>query len=378
VARFDRYMLSQLMMLFGFFSLVLISIYWINSAVRLFDWLIGDGQTVWVFLEFSALTLPGVIRIVLPVAGFAAAVYVTNRMSGDSELTVVQATGFSAFRVARPVMMFASVVLVMMLILTGYLVPLANRAYSERSQEVSQNAAARLLTEGRFLSPADGLTFYIRDITPSGELLDIFLSDTHNPSETTTYTADRAFLVKGENGPQLVMVSGLAQNLSHETNRLVMTRFDDFVYDIGALIPKPKELSLRAGELTLFQLLSNDDAIAEGARRTTEALYAQGQGLIAESLLAYAAAVAGFSALIVGGFSRFGLLRQILIAIGIVVCIKMVEAGIANVVRTRPESWALYYIPALLGLTVVLAQLSIANRPQILSELRQRSVGEAG
>jgi lipopolysaccharide export system permease protein len=378
VARFDRYMLSQLMMLFGFFSLVLISIYWINSAVRLFDWLIGDGQTVWVFLEFSALTLPGVIRIVLPVAGFAAAVYVTNRMSGDSELTVVQATGFSAFRVARPVMMFASVVLVMMLILTGYLVPLANRAYSERSQEVSQNAAARLFTEGRFLSPADGLTFYIRDITPSGELLDIFLSDTHNPSETTTYTADRAFLVKGENGPQLVMVSGLAQSLRHETNRLVMTRFDDFVYDIGALIPKPKERALRAGELTLFQLLSNDDAIAEGARRAPEALYAQGHGLIAESLLAYAAAVAGFSALIVGGFSRFGLLRQILIAIGIVVCIKMVEAGIANVVRTRPESWALYYIPALLGLTVVLAQLSIANLPQILSEFRQRSVGEAG
>ena len=54
MARFDRYMLSQLMMLFGFFSFVLIAIYWINSAVRLFDWLIGDGQTVWVFLEFSA------------------------------------------------------------------------------------------------------------------------------------------------------------------------------------------------------------------------------------------------------------------------------------------------------------------------------------
>ena len=273
MARFDRYMLSQLMMLFGFFSLVLISIYWINSAVRLFDWLIGDGQTVWVFLEFSALTLPGVIRIVLPVAGFAAAVYVTNRMSGDSELTVVQATGFSATRVARPVMMFASVVMVMMLVLTGYLVPLANRAYSERSLEVSQNSAARLLTEGRFLSPAAGLTFYIRDITPSGELLDIFLSDTHNPAEATTYTADRAFLVKGENGPQLVMISGLAQNLSHETNRLIMTRFDDFVYDIGALIPERKDRALRAGELTLLQLLSADSRIAEAAGVSVGTLY---------------------------------------------------------------------------------------------------------
>lgn len=378
MARFDRYMLSQLMMLFGFFSLVLISIYWINSAVRLFDWLMGDGQTVWVFLEFSALTLPGVIRIVLPVAGFAAAVYVTNRMSGDSELTVVQATGFSATRVARPVMMFASVVVVMMLVLTGYLVPLANRAYSERSLEVSQNSAARLLTEGRFLSPADGLTFYIRDITPSGELLDIFLSDTHNPAEATTYTADRAFLVKGENGPQLVMISGLAQNLSHETNRLIMTRFDDFVYDIGALIPERKDRALRAGELTLLQLLSADSRIAEAARRSPQALYSQGHGFIAESLLAFAAAVAGFSALIVGGFSRFGLLRQILIAIGIVICIKIVEVVIANILRTQPELWALNYLPALLGLTVVWLQLSIASRPLLLRELRQSAFGAKG
>ena len=309
---------------------------------------------------------------------FAAAVYVTNRMSGDSELTIVQSTGFSAFRVARPVTMFASVVLVMMLILNGFLLPLANRAYSERSLEVSQNTAARLLTEGRFLSPADGLTFYIRDITPSGELLDIFLSDTHNPDETTTYTADRAFLVKGENGPQLVMISGLAQNLRHETNRLVMTRFDDFVYDIGALIPKPTERALRINELTLFQLLAADQDFATGAKQTPQVLYAQGHGVIAESVLAFAAAIAGFSALIVGGFSRFGLLRQILIAIGIVVCIKMVEASVANIVRLQPELWALYYIPAVLGLSVVWLQLSIASAPQLLRFQLPSAIGVKG
>lgn len=378
MARFDRYMLSQLMILFGFFSLVLISIYWINSAVRLFDWLIGDGQTVWVFLEFSALTLPGVIRIVLPVAGFTAAVYVTNRMSSDSELTIVQATGFSAFRVARPVMMFASVVLVMMLVLTGLLVPLSNRAYSERSLEVSQNSAARLLTEGRFLSPAEGLTFYIRDITPSGELLDIFLSDSRDPAETTTYTADRAYLVKGENGPQLIMIAGLAQSLTHETNRLIATQFDDFVYDIGAVGPKEEERALRSSELTLFQLLSAKSATAGGTQRVKQLRYAQGHGLIAESLLAFAATVAGFSALIVGGFSRFGLLRQILIAVGIIVCIKIVEAAIANIVRLQPELWALYYIPAVLGLSVVWLQLSIASAPQLLRFQLPSAIGVKG
>ena len=51
-------MLSQLLLLFGFFSLVLVSVYWINRAISLFDQLIGDGQTALVFLEFTLLALP--------------------------------------------------------------------------------------------------------------------------------------------------------------------------------------------------------------------------------------------------------------------------------------------------------------------------------
>ena len=64
--RFDRYLLVQLLAVFGFFALVLVSVYWVNRAVGLFEQLIGDGQTALVFLEFSLLTLPNVIRVVLP------------------------------------------------------------------------------------------------------------------------------------------------------------------------------------------------------------------------------------------------------------------------------------------------------------------------
>ena len=106
--------MSQLLALFGFFALVLVAVYWVNRAVRLFDRLIADGQSAWVFLEFTALTLPYVIRLVLPVAAFVATVYVTNRLSRDSELVVMQATGFSPWRLARPVAYFGLVVAALM------------------------------------------------------------------------------------------------------------------------------------------------------------------------------------------------------------------------------------------------------------------------
>ena len=75
--RIDRYILTQYLTQFGFFALVLVSIYWINRAVQLFEQLIQDGQTALVVLEFTALTLPLVISVVLPVAAFAAAAFGT-------------------------------------------------------------------------------------------------------------------------------------------------------------------------------------------------------------------------------------------------------------------------------------------------------------
>ena len=60
-------MLSQLLVMFGFFALVLVALFWINRAVVLFDRLIGDGQSTLVFLEFTALGLPKLI-VTVPVS----------------------------------------------------------------------------------------------------------------------------------------------------------------------------------------------------------------------------------------------------------------------------------------------------------------------
>ncbi len=110
MTRFDHYMLAQLMKVFGFFALVLVLVYWINRAVLLFDQLIADGQSAAVFVEFTLLSLPNVIRLVLPMAAVAAAIYVTNRLSQDSELVAMQATGYGPFRLARPVLYFGVIV----------------------------------------------------------------------------------------------------------------------------------------------------------------------------------------------------------------------------------------------------------------------------
>jgi len=363
LARFDRYILSQLMMLFGFFALVLVLVYWVNRAVVLFDQLIANGQSAGVFVEFTALTLPNVIRLVLPIAAFAASIYVANRLSSESELVVVQATGYSARRLIRPVAIFGLIVAGLLSVLTHVLVPASVSQLRERQAEISENVTARLLTEGTFLHPADGVTFYIREITPQGELLDIFLSDARQADERVTYTARQALLMRQDAGPKLVMFDGMAQVLDVEGRRLSTTSFEDFAFDIGALIEVPQAGDRSGKELSTAELIwPSDAAVAETGQRKAALMY-EGHNRFNQALLAVVAAVVGFATLLIGRFSRFGLWRQIVAAVVLLIVLKSIDNAFADAARGDPRLWPLAYGATGLGLGLTWALLWLAERP---------------
>ena len=368
LSRFDRYLLSQLLMLFGFFALILVLVYWVNRAVVLFDTLIADGQSAWVFLEFTVLTLPGVIALVLPLACFIASIYVINRLTTDSEMVVIQATGFSPFRLARPVFVYGVIATVLTLSLTHFLVPMSSAQYNTRSAEVSQNLTARLLVEGRFMSPANGITVYIREITHEGELLDVFLSDTRSDTETVTYTATRAYLLRTETGPQLLMRDGMAQTLNTRTQNLLITNFDDFAYDVSDLITGVVPSGLRISEMTTPALIAalNDPTLSAGLNHgvTWRLIHTRNT----DALLALIGALLGFAPLLTGGFSRFGVWRQIMIAVGLVVLIKALETTAANAVRQNADLAVLLYVPTLIGMGLTWLLLYIAGRPYLFKK----------
>jgi len=372
VARFDRYLLSQLMVFFGFFALVLVMVYWVNRAVLLFDQLIADGQSATVFLEFTALTLPNVIRIVLPVAAFAASVYATNRLSSESELVVVQAMGFSGFRLARPVLVFGLIVALLTGILSHILVPISAGLLAERSAEIRENITARFLTEGEFLHPTDGITFYIREISPESELLDIFMSDSRDPDNQVIYTAKNAFLVREETGPKLVMFDGMAQTLDTNGNRLFTTRFSDFSYDIGALINPDKRAGRSIGELSTRELLSPTPQLQIEVNASRAYLLYSGHERFAQPLLAVVTALIGFATLLVGNYSRFGVMRQIMAAIVILVLIKALDSTMIQYAQNNEKLWGLVYVPVLVGMLVTVFLLWLSERPGRLKHMFTR------
>ncbi|WP_425100250.1 LPS export ABC transporter permease LptF [Tropicibacter sp. S64] len=356
-------MLSQLMVLFGFFALVLVSVYWVNRAVVLFDRLIADGHSAGVFLEFSALSLPSVIALVLPMASFAAAVYVTNRLSSESELTVVQSLGYSPWRLARPVLIFGVLIAAMMAMLTHVLVPASLEQLRLREREISGSLTARLLREGVFLHPSKGVTFYIRDISDRGELSDVLLSDRRQPGREVTYTAEKAYLIRDDDGPKLAMVEGMAQTLDLETERLSTTNFADLTYDVSALVTQAGVGRRKANFVPTWELLTRTDAVAEEVNDEPGEVLEEAHMRFQNPLLCIVAALIGYSGLMVGGYSRFGVTKQIVGAIFLLVVVKLVESGVTDPVRANARLWPLVYLPSVVGFGIAFGLLWTASRP---------------
>ena len=363
MARINTYIFKQLLTLFGFFALVLVLIYWINRAVRLFDRLIADGQSAVVFLEFTFLTLPWMISVIAPIAGFATVVYVVHRLASDSELVVLQTTGLSARDIAKPVWIFAISLAALIMILSNVLVPISQAQLHQRQLEVAENMTSRLLTEGTFLSPSDDITFYLRQITAEGELEGVFLNDTSNPTKNLTYSASKAFLVRSDDGPRLVLIDGLIQNLDLTTDRLTVTKFNDFVINIGQIISPPAAAVKNIDHFTSFQIFNQImQGATPGNATQFETMFTLHQRIVGP-LMSIFAVLVGYAVLVTSSFSRFGLWRSVLTAVVCLIILRFIEGLCLDYVRREAGAIWIMYMPLIFGFLSAYALILVYDRP---------------
>ncbi len=363
MSRFDGYFLRQLLVLFGFFTLVLVGVFWITRSVSLFERVISGGQSATVFLEFTALTLPTLIRTVMPMAVFAAAVYATNRLSRESELTVMLATGSSPWRLARPVLLFGLSAGLMMAIISVFLRPASLEQLELRQAEVAGDLTAQLLNEGEFLHPARGVTVYIGRVDLDGTLHEVFVSDLRDKANPASYSSTTAYLVNDTTGLHLVMLDGVALRLNEAEQTLSSTLFEDASYDISD-VTSGSEMGQRSLEsIPTVELLLDRKTIAEADAYSEGQMIDELHQRFSWVAICIAVALVGYSALMLGSFSRFGLWPQILGAFTILVILEGVRGFVSPLVIQNPGLWGLLYTPALIGVGLSLVFLAVAGRP---------------
>jgi lipopolysaccharide export system permease protein len=364
VKRLDRYILRQLVAALGFFVLIFTGVVWLTQAVRLIDTVIASGQGARIFLEFSALVLPQVFVIVLPLAGIGAALYALNKLYTDSELIVMMGAGLGPLAMLRPVALFGLFVAALMAIVLMVLVPQSGAMLAERTRAIRSDLANALIVERQFLHPAPGLTLFITDTSRQGEMAGIFINDQRDPKQPVTYSAERALLVREGAEARLVMFEGVALAGGTEGRQLTSVRFDQFVFDISDLLRDDDVRVPRPSEYSVVALLRPSAGMMATGRYTLGDFVSEAHYKLSLPLIAMVYPMIALVTLLAGGYRRSGFGRRVVAAIAVAALLQVLVFAVRARVQERPELWPLMYLPALLGLLYVGTFVFRLSRPR--------------
>jgi lipopolysaccharide export system permease protein len=190
--------------------------------------------------------------------------YVLNRLSADSEIIVMNAAGMSPWRLFRPFLLVATVVAVLVAVISAYLAPQGLRQLRNALTEVNADLVTYIIQPGRFTTIEQGLTVHIRERRISGQLVGILLDDRRDPFEHVTVLAEEGEIVKDERGTFLLLQNGSVQRHEQSQRDPSIVVFDRYAFDLSRFNSVPN-VSYSIRERYLWQLIwpASDDALAK-------------------------------------------------------------------------------------------------------------------
>lgn len=342
-----RYILRQLTGATLFVTLALTGVVWLSQSLRFVDMIINRGLSAVTFLHLTVLLLPTFLAIILPIALFCAIVYTYHRLSIDSEIIVMRATGLSQVALARPALILAAVTTVVCYAITLYFMPLGFRTFKDRQSTIRSDFSHVLLKEGTFNTLPDGLTVYLRERQANGEFVGILVHSNRNPDVPVTMMAERGALVSTPRGPRLLLINGNRQEMQRASNKLSLLYFDRYNVDLSGLANVDEQRWREPRERYLHELFGPPRSRSDEAYRSK--LLAEGHQRLVAPVFCIAFALIGLAGLLTGEFSRRGQMPRMFAAAAAVVVFQALSLTLANIIVKTPVLTPLLYINAVLA-----------------------------
>lgn len=335
----SRYLLRQLFVATAIVAGILTVLVVMLRSLSLVDLMVNRGVSFGTLAEMTAYLAPPIIAQLLPIGLIAGVLFTFSRLNAERELVAMRATGMSQFDLARPVLVLAVLISLACFSITLYFGPVSQQAYRELQFAARSGLAQLLVREGRFNTPLDGVTVYVRLRDLNGDLRGIIVHDSRDRKRPVTWMAESGRIVMTEAGPQVVMYNGNRQEVGDGEGQLTLVYFERGAIDISALDSALGHRPASAGERFLPQLFNPEPEVGE--RRNT--LFVEGLRRIATPLLPYGYALIALAALLTGDLNRRGQTIRILAAIMATIALQLVDAGIASLATSAPGTRPLVF-----------------------------------
>jgi LPS export ABC transporter permease LptF/LPS export ABC transporter permease LptG len=234
----------------------------VPQLVTLMDLIVRHSSGLPTILLLFLCTLPPVLAFTLPMSVLVGVLIGLGRMSADSEIVALHASGISLRRLLRPIGFTALVVALITLLMTFWLSPAALRTVSKLETRILASEAPYAIQPRVFDERFPRFVLYVQDV-PAGAALwkGVFLAGSNSSGASSITLAQDAQIVSGPGPNQIQLHLGPGTTDEYDPRRpnvYDVTSFgtSDLPIDLSAVVAA-RNVPASPRERSTLQLLTD-------------------------------------------------------------------------------------------------------------------------
>ncbi len=332
--KLNLYIGRQVVVGFLLVTFTLMSIIWLTQSLRFVELITNKGISMGIFVKMTSLLMPRIFVVLAPISLFAAVLFVYNRMLSDRELVVMKAAGITPWQCAKPSFAFGVFMAAFCFYVYNWGIPMAEREFDEVEWQVKNDVSHLMFKAGEFTTLQNNLTIFIAAHESDGSISGILVNDERNPKIKTTLSAELGRVVYTDEGPKIIMVNGIRQEINRQNMQFSSLAFERYSVDFG-MSGSSKKKAAGVRQQTLRELLGALDNPNLSEKDKKKYFIEGNKRLILFALM-------GCTGLLVGNFNRRGQMKIISVSIVAMMAVLGIDLAMTNVAAKH-----LYMLPVL-------------------------------
>jgi lipopolysaccharide export system permease protein len=190
----DRYIIKELLPPFVLGLLLFTFILLINKIFKLAELIVNKGVPLFEVVKLVSYIMPSLLTLTIPMAMLLAALVAFGRLSTDSEITALKATGFSLYRMMAPVVAASLLATAATAYFSLYLGPLKASTFKKELFVLARSKAFMGVEEEVFNDTIKNVVIYTHKTPSANEMQGVFISDERKPDEPYVIIAKKGVL----------------------------------------------------------------------------------------------------------------------------------------------------------------------------------------
>jgi len=191
-----RYFFTEFISLFTLILISICVIVWIVQAVNYLDFVTEDGHAFSVYFTYSILNIPKVISRLIPLVFLISLLTTILRFENNNELLVFWTSGLNKIRLVNLAFKISILITLFQLLLSLAVSPSSLNFARSILKSSSITLFSSLVKEKKFNDTVKGLTIFVEEKKPNGEMLNVFLrDDTSSNAKSKTIIAKKGHII---------------------------------------------------------------------------------------------------------------------------------------------------------------------------------------